>query len=62
MAKNVVCQLGCLYKPQPKGGSAGQHVLDTSHVHFHTLVEALGELLTVLITLDEIIDAQVGQN
>ena len=60
VAKNVVCQFACLYKPQPKGGDRHQHVLDTSHVRFQVMVEKLGELLTILITLDEIVDAQVN--
>ncbi|KYO36435.1 WASH complex subunit 4 [Alligator mississippiensis] len=49
---NVVHQLAVLYtsnKNAPK-------IIETSGVHFQTLYEHLGELLTVLITLDEIID------
>ncbi|XP_048356544.1 LOW QUALITY PROTEIN: WASH complex subunit 4 [Sphaerodactylus townsendi] len=49
---NVVHQLAVLYtsnKNSPK-------VIETSGVHFQAMYEHLGELLTVLLTLDEIID------
>ncbi|KAH0616974.1 hypothetical protein JD844_028502, partial [Phrynosoma platyrhinos] len=49
---NVVHQLAVLYtsnKNAPK-------VIETSGVHFQTMYEHLGELLTVLLTLDEIIN------
>ncbi|KFW84329.1 WASH complex subunit 7, partial [Manacus vitellinus] len=49
---NVVHQLAVLYtsnKNAPK-------IIETSGVHFQAMYEHLGELLTVLITLDEIID------
>ncbi|XP_071278772.1 WASH complex subunit 4 [Agelaius tricolor] len=49
---NVVHQLAVLYtsnKNAPK-------IIETSGVHFQAMYEHLGELLTILITLDEIID------
>ncbi|XP_032078057.1 WASH complex subunit 4 [Thamnophis elegans] len=49
---NVVHQLAALYtsnKNTPK-------VIETSGVHFQTMYEHLGELLTVLLTLDEIVN------
>ncbi|XP_034984556.2 WASH complex subunit 4 isoform X1 [Zootoca vivipara] len=49
---NVVHQLAALYtsnKNAPK-------VIETSGVHFQAMYEHLGELLAVLLTLDEIID------
>uniref|UniRef100_A0A8D0GHR3 WASH complex subunit 4 n=1 Tax=Sphenodon punctatus TaxID=8508 RepID=A0A8D0GHR3_SPHPU len=49
---NVVHQLAVLYtsnKNAPK-------IIETSGVHFQTMYEHLGELLTVLLTLDEIVD------
>ncbi|XP_062989484.1 WASH complex subunit 4 isoform X2 [Elgaria multicarinata webbii] len=52
---NVVHQLAVLYtsnKNAPK-------VIETSGVHFQAMYEHLGELLTVLLTLDEIIDNHV---
>ncbi|XP_040493346.1 WASH complex subunit 4 isoform X2 [Ursus maritimus] len=52
---NVVHQLAALYisnKIAPK-------IIETTGVHFQTMYEHLGELLTVLLTLDEIIDNHV---
>ncbi|XP_074863985.1 WASH complex subunit 4 isoform X3 [Carettochelys insculpta] len=49
---NVIHQLAVLYtsnKNAPK-------IIETSGVHFQTMYEHLGELLTVLLTLDEIVD------
>ncbi|KAG8138232.1 hypothetical protein E2320_004147 [Naja naja] len=49
---NIVHQLAALYtsnKNIPK-------VIETSGVHFQTMYEHLGELLTVLLTLDEIVN------
>uniref|UniRef100_A0A8C3RNI0 WASH complex subunit 4 n=1 Tax=Chelydra serpentina TaxID=8475 RepID=A0A8C3RNI0_CHESE len=49
---NVIHQLAVLYtsnKNAPK-------IIATSGVHFQTMYEHLGELLTVLLTLDEIVD------
>ncbi|XP_023613033.1 WASH complex subunit 4 isoform X7 [Myotis lucifugus] len=52
---NVVHQLAVLYinnKVAPK-------IIETTGVHFQTMYEHLGELLTVLLTLDEIIDNHI---
>ncbi|XP_016078665.1 PREDICTED: WASH complex subunit 7 isoform X3 [Miniopterus natalensis] len=52
---NVVHQLAALYisnKGAPK-------IIETTGVHFQTMYEHLGELLTVLLTLDEIIDNHI---
>ncbi|XP_069766077.1 WASH complex subunit 4 isoform X3 [Narcine bancroftii] len=52
---NIVQQLASLYtssKTAPK-------VIETTGVHFQTVYEHLGELLTVLLTLDEIIENHV---
>ncbi|KAK2158033.1 hypothetical protein LSH36_178g02040 [Paralvinella palmiformis] len=49
--KNVVCQLSCLYT----SGKMTPKVINTSGVHLQSVFEHLGELLSVLITLDEII-------
>ncbi|XP_053318537.1 WASH complex subunit 4 isoform X2 [Spea bombifrons] len=49
---NVVHQLAALYtssRTEPK-------IIETTGVHFLTMYEHLGELLTVLLTLDEIIE------
>ncbi|MEE6480161.1 hypothetical protein FKM82_012478, partial [Ascaphus truei] len=49
---NVVHQLAALYtsnRNEPK-------IIETTGVHFQTMYEHLGELLTVLLTLDEIIE------
>ncbi|XP_043822433.1 WASH complex subunit 4 isoform X2 [Dromiciops gliroides] len=49
---NVVHQLAALYinnKIAPK-------IIETTGVHFQTMYEHLGELLTVLLTLDEIVE------
>ncbi|XP_029457390.1 WASH complex subunit 4 isoform X2 [Rhinatrema bivittatum] len=49
---NVVHQLASLYTSNRNASK----IMETSGVHFQTLYEHLGELLTVLLTLDEIID------
>ncbi|XP_021113967.1 WASH complex subunit 4 [Heterocephalus glaber] len=52
---NVVHQLAALYisnKVAPK-------IIETTGVHFQTMYEHLGELLTVLLTLDEIINNHI---
>uniref|UniRef100_A0A8D1B7F1 WASH complex subunit 4 n=1 Tax=Sus scrofa TaxID=9823 RepID=A0A8D1B7F1_PIG len=52
---NVVHQLAALYisnKIAPK-------IIETTGVHFQTMYEHLGELLTILLTLDEIIDNHI---
>ncbi|KAJ8791596.1 hypothetical protein J1605_020318 [Eschrichtius robustus] len=52
---NVVHQLAALYisnKIAPK-------IIETTGVHFQTMYEHLGELLAVLLTLDEIIDNHI---
>uniref|UniRef100_A0A2K6LI74 WASH complex subunit 4 n=1 Tax=Rhinopithecus bieti TaxID=61621 RepID=A0A2K6LI74_RHIBE len=52
---NIVHQLAALYisnKIAPK-------IIETTGVHFQTMYEHLGELLTVLLTLDEIIDNHI---
>ncbi|XP_065380809.1 WASH complex subunit 4 isoform X3 [Macaca fascicularis] len=52
---NVVHQLAALYisnKIAPK-------IIETTGVHFQTMYEHLGELLTVLLTVDEIIDNHI---
>ncbi|XP_070557659.1 WASH complex subunit 4-like isoform X2 [Ptychodera flava] len=51
VVKHIVHQLSSLYG-QPREGAP---IIDVSQVHFQTVYEHLGELLTVLITLDEII-------
>ncbi|KAM3833616.1 WASH complex subunit 4 isoform 2-T2 [Vipera latastei] len=49
---NVVHQLAALYTSNKNI----PNVIETSGVHFQTMYEHLGELLTVLLTLDEIIN------
>uniref|UniRef100_A0A8C5MSK7 WASH complex subunit 4 n=1 Tax=Leptobrachium leishanense TaxID=445787 RepID=A0A8C5MSK7_9ANUR len=49
---NVVHQLAALYT----GSRTEPKIIETSGVHFLPMYEHLGELLTVLITLDEIIE------
>eukprot|EP00057_Strongylocentrotus_purpuratus_P007399 XP_011661873.1 PREDICTED: WASH complex subunit 7 [Strongylocentrotus purpuratus] len=54
VVKNMVDQLAALYnnaKTAPK-------IIDVTHVHFLTTYEYLGELLRILITLDEIVANQ----
>ncbi|EDO43986.1 predicted protein, partial [Nematostella vectensis] len=51
VVKSVLQQLGSLHN---KGGPK---VIDVNGVHFTTVFEHLGKVLTVLITLDEILDA-----
>ncbi|XP_078001541.1 WASH complex subunit 4-like [Glandiceps talaboti] len=52
VVKHVIHQLASLYK-NPRDGTP---IIDASQVHFQTVFEHLAELLTVLITLDEIIN------
>ncbi|XP_071485715.1 WASH complex subunit 4-like [Diadema antillarum] len=54
VVRNMVAQLAALYnnaKTAPK-------IIDVTHVHFLTTYEYLGELLRILITLDEIVANQ----
>lgn len=53
VVKNVVHQLAMLYSPTPT-----MHAIHTEDVHLLPVFQHLGDALTVLITLDEII----GQN
>nr|XP_021496600.1 WASH complex subunit 4 isoform X2 [Meriones unguiculatus] len=52
---NVVHQLAALYI----SNKIGPKIIETTGVHFQTMYEHLGELLTVLLTLDEIIDNHI---
>ncbi|XP_064632766.1 WASH complex subunit 4-like isoform X2 [Lineus longissimus] len=52
LVKNVMHQLASLYI-NPK---SSERIIDVTDVHFQIIFEHLGELLTVLITLDEIIE------
>ncbi|KAL1765525.1 WASH complex subunit 7 isoform X1 [Sigmodon hispidus] len=52
---NVIHQLAALYI----SNKIGPKIIETTGVHFQTMYEHLGELLTVLLTLDEIIDNHV---
>ncbi|XP_076775882.1 WASH complex subunit 4 isoform X1 [Arvicanthis niloticus] len=52
---NVIHQLAVLYI----SNKIGPKIIETTGVHFQTMYEHLGELLTVLLTLDEIIDNHV---
>ncbi|CAI9722200.1 Hypothetical predicted protein [Octopus vulgaris] len=54
VVKNTIHQLTCLYNP-PKSGIK---LIDVTGVHFQIVFEHLGDLLTVLITLDKIIENQ----
>ncbi|MGH0115685.1 UNVERIFIED_CONTAM: hypothetical protein FKN15_038008 [Acipenser sinensis] len=49
---NVVHQLASLYS----SNKSATKIIESSGVHFQTVFEHLGELLSVLLTLDEIID------
>ncbi|XP_053377942.1 WASH complex subunit 4-like isoform X3 [Mercenaria mercenaria] len=51
VVKNVVHQLSCLYST----ARAGPKLIDVTDVHFQTVFEHLGDILGVLITLDELI-------
>ncbi|XP_059151833.1 WASH complex subunit 4-like isoform X4 [Physella acuta] len=51
VTKFVLKQLSCLYTNKP-----GPKMIDVKDVHFQVVFEHLGDLLTVLITLDHIID------
>lgn len=52
---SVIHQLAALYI----SNKTGPKIIETTGVHFQTMYEHLGELLTVLLTLDEIIDNHV---
>ncbi|GAB6032534.1 hypothetical protein CHUAL_011427 [Chamberlinius hualienensis] len=52
--KNVMQQLSSLHQP----AKSSQKVIDVSGVHFLPVYETIGELLTVLVTLDEIVASQ----
>ncbi|XP_056000960.1 WASH complex subunit 4-like isoform X5 [Ostrea edulis] len=54
VVKNVVQQFACLFSVVRNGPK----LLDVSDVHFQVVYEHLGDLLGVLITLDEIIENQ----
>ncbi|ELU08313.1 hypothetical protein CAPTEDRAFT_221991 [Capitella teleta] len=54
VVRHVLHQLSALYS----NGKSSPIVMDVSNVHFQSVYEHLGEILTVLITLDEIIDNQ----
>ncbi|XP_076340851.1 strumpellin and WASH-interacting protein isoform X2 [Tachypleus tridentatus] len=54
VTKNLVHQLASLYC----GNKNGPTVIDVTDVHFQKVYEHLGELLTTLITLDEIVQSQ----
>ncbi|XP_051918259.1 WASH complex subunit 4 [Hippocampus zosterae] len=49
---NIVHQLGALYN----SNKAATRIIDSSSVHFQIVYEHLGDLLVVLLTLDEIIE------
>jgi len=51
VVKHVIQQLASLYS----GVKGGTKVMDVAEVHFQTVYEFLGDVLAVLITLDEII-------
>ncbi|XP_052780074.1 WASH complex subunit 4-like isoform X2 [Mya arenaria] len=53
VVKNVIQQMSCLYNT----ARAGPKLIDVSDVHFQTVFEHLGDLLGVLITLDELIQS-----
>jgi len=52
VVKSVVKQLSCLFSNRP-----GPKMIDVTDVHFQVVFEHLGELLTVLISLDSIIES-----
>ncbi|KAJ8302048.1 hypothetical protein KUTeg_021035 [Tegillarca granosa] len=52
VVKNVIQQFACLYSVSRNGPK----LIDVTEVHFLTVFEHLGDLLGVLITLDEMID------
>ncbi|XP_052679123.1 WASH complex subunit 4-like isoform X3 [Crassostrea angulata] len=54
VVKNVIQQFACLFSVVRNGPK----LLDVSDVHFQVVYEHLGDLLGVLITLDEIIENQ----
>ncbi|GFT12835.1 WASH complex subunit 4 [Nephila pilipes] len=55
VVKNFVHQLSALYASSSKNGVP---VIDVTDVHFQTVFKHLGSLLTILLTMDEIIDGQ----
>ncbi|CAL1541419.1 unnamed protein product [Lymnaea stagnalis] len=52
VVKTVMKQLSCLYTNK----TTGPKMIDVTEVHFQAVFEHLGELLTILITLDHIIE------
>lgn len=52
VVRNVVQQMACLYT----SSRSGAKLIDVTDVHFQVVFEHLGDLLTVLITLDHIIE------
>ncbi|CAL1261517.1 unnamed protein product [Larinioides sclopetarius] len=55
VVKNIVHQLSALYTSGKNGVPV---IIDVTDVHFQIVYKHLGSLLTILVTLDEIIDAQ----
>ncbi|XP_015922482.2 WASH complex subunit 4 [Parasteatoda tepidariorum] len=56
VVKNIIHQLNGLHSGHKNGTAA---LIDVTDVHFLTVYKYLGSLLTILVTLDEIIDSQV---
>ncbi|XP_071961621.1 WASH complex subunit 4-like isoform X2 [Antedon mediterranea] len=54
VVKNVIHQLSSLFN----NAKGAPRVIDISHVHFTSVFEHLGQLLSVLITMDEIVSNQ----
>ncbi|XP_069101114.1 WASH complex subunit 4-like isoform X2 [Argopecten irradians] len=52
VVRNVIHQFACLYSLS----RGGPKLIDVTDVHFKSVFEELGEVLGVLITLDEIVD------
>lgn len=55
VVKNVVQQLAALYSPR-----STPQTIDVREVHLDTIFRYLGDALTVLITLDEIVESNTG--
>ncbi|KAK3584050.1 hypothetical protein CHS0354_031097 [Potamilus streckersoni] len=58
VVRNVIHQCSCLYSVQVSSSRSGPKLIDVSDVHFQVVFEHLGNLLAVLIYLDEIIQNQ----